>query len=302
MDFLQDKINDAYEYYLHTLTFSDPRVADWFLMQSPLPTIGIAILYLTFVWLGPKFMANREPFRFQYFMIFYNFSCVLLGCHIVKECLYCAYYKRQYNLFCQEVVYTDDEYELRVAKALWWFYFSKWYEMLDTVIFILRKKNQQVSFLHVYHHTSMFLLWWIGIKWVAGGLSVFGAMVNSFVHIIMYSYYGLSALGPMFYKYLWWKKYLTLLQFVQFVIGLAFAIQSIYFQCKFPLWMQWAFLFYGTSLIILFSNFYIHAYIKKERLPKSEVNTKNKQQNGVKSKKTKNGKISNGVSNGKKYK
>ena len=37
------------------------------------------------------------------------------------------------------------------------------------VFFILRKKNNQVTFLHVYHHTSMFLLWWIGVKWVAGG-------------------------------------------------------------------------------------------------------------------------------------
>ena len=27
----------------------------------------------------------------------------------------------------------------------------------------------QVTFLHVYHHASMAYLWWIGIKWVAGG-------------------------------------------------------------------------------------------------------------------------------------
>ena len=40
---------------------------------------------------------------------------------------------------------------------------------MDTIIFILRKKNDQVSFLHVYHHATMFSLWWIGVKWVAGG-------------------------------------------------------------------------------------------------------------------------------------
>lgn len=34
---------------------------------------------------------------------------------------------------------------------------------------ILRKKNDQVTFLHVYHHLSVFALWWIGVKWVAGG-------------------------------------------------------------------------------------------------------------------------------------
>lgn len=42
-------------------------------------------------------------------------------------------------------------------------------EFLDTVFFILRKKFNQVSFLHVYHHCTMFILWWIGIKWVPGG-------------------------------------------------------------------------------------------------------------------------------------
>lgn len=69
-------------YYFH---FADPRVADWFLMQSPLPTIAIAIIYLLTVWLGPKIMAKREAFDLHYFMVFYNFSCVLLGAHIVKE-------------------------------------------------------------------------------------------------------------------------------------------------------------------------------------------------------------------------
>ncbi len=58
---------------------------------------------------------------------------------------------------------------LQIASALWWYYISKGVEFLDTVFFILRKKFNQVSFLHVYHHCTMFILWWIGIKWVPGG-------------------------------------------------------------------------------------------------------------------------------------
>lgn len=58
---------------------------------------------------------------------------------------------------------------LQIASALWWYYISKGVEFLDTVFFILRKKFTQVSFLHVYHHCTMFILWWIGIKWVPGG-------------------------------------------------------------------------------------------------------------------------------------
>lgn len=40
------------------------------------------------------------------------------------------------------------------------------------------------------------------------------ALVNAFIHIVMYSYYGLAALGPAYQKYLWWKKYLTQMQLV----------------------------------------------------------------------------------------
>lgn len=42
----------------------------------------------------------------------------------------------------------------------------------------------------------------------------FHAMVNATVHVIMYFYYGLSAAGPRFQKYLWWKKYMTAIQLV----------------------------------------------------------------------------------------
>ena len=43
----------------------------------------------------------------------------------------------------------------------------------------------------------------------------FMGVLNTFVHIIMYSYFGLSALGPSVQKHLWWKKYVTKLQLVR---------------------------------------------------------------------------------------
>lgn len=42
----------------------------------------------------------------------------------------------------------------------------------------------------------------------------FGATINSSIHVLMYGYYGLAALGPQMQKYLWWKKYLTIIQMV----------------------------------------------------------------------------------------
>lgn len=60
---------------------------------------------------------------------------------------------------------------LQITDAVWWYYISKLFEFCDTFFFILRKKEQQLTFLHVYHHATMFSFWWIGIKWVPTGSS-----------------------------------------------------------------------------------------------------------------------------------
>lgn len=49
----------------------------------------------------------------------------------------------------------------------------------------------------------------------AGGHSTFFALLNTFVHIIMYFYYMVAAMGPQYQKFIWWKKYLTTLQMVR---------------------------------------------------------------------------------------
>lgn len=41
-------------------------------------------------------------------------------------------------------------------------------------------------------------------------------MVNSGIHVLMYTYYGLSVFGPAVSQYLWWKKYLTIMQLVSY--------------------------------------------------------------------------------------
>ncbi len=46
---------------------------------------------------------------------------------------------------------------VKVTNALWWYFISKAIEFLDTVWMILRKKFNQVTFLHVFHHSTMVL-------------------------------------------------------------------------------------------------------------------------------------------------
>lgn len=106
-----------------------------------------------------------------------------------------------------------------MAGAVWLYYIAKISELLDTVFFVLRKKERQISFLHLYHHTLMPVCAFIGVKYFAGGHGTLLGFINSFIHIIMYAYYLLSAMGPKVQKYLWWKKYITILQIVSSAIG-----------------------------------------------------------------------------------
>jgi elongation of very long chain fatty acids protein 7 len=95
------------------------------------------------------------------------------------------------------------------------YFIAKLTELLDTVFFVLRKKDNQVSFLHLYHHTVMPMISWGCTKYFPGGHGTFIGVINSFVHIVMYFYYMLAAMGPEFQKYLWWKHWITNLQMVR---------------------------------------------------------------------------------------
>ncbi len=64
--------------------------------------------------------------------------------------------------------------------------------------FVARKKFSQVSLLHVVHHGLMPLSVWPGARFVPGGHASFFSLLNTFVHIIMYAYYLLAAMGPRF--------------------------------------------------------------------------------------------------------
>jgi len=50
----------------------------------------------------------------------------------------------------------------------------------------------------------------------AGEQGVVIGFLNSVVHVIMYFYYMVAAMGPKYQKYIWWKKYMTWIQLVRF--------------------------------------------------------------------------------------
>lgn len=160
-----------------------------------------------------------------------------------------------------------------MVQVAWLFWFSKIIELMDTIFFVLRKKHGQITFLHIFHHSLMPWTWWWGVFYAPGGMGSFHAMVNSTVHVIMYFYYGLSAAGPRFQKFLWWKKYMTAIQLIQFVLVSLHATQYYFMDhCdyQFPTFIHLVWI-YGTTFFVLFSNFWVQAYVKGKRLPKQDI-------------------------------
>ena len=78
----------------------------------------------------------------------------------------------------------------------------------------------------------------------------------------MYLYYLLSALGPKVQKYLWWKRYITILQLAQFVMIFFHAIQPIFFECDYPRPASIMCAVTGIQYFILFTAFYKKTYKK----------------------------------------
>ncbi|KAH7986310.1 hypothetical protein HPB52_025065 [Rhipicephalus sanguineus] len=97
------------------------------------------------------------------------------------------------------------------------------------------------------------------------------AVINGAVHVVMYTYYFLSSLGPEVQKYLWWKRYITQLQLVQFVVLFVHSLMPFFFNCNYPrshtyITMSQAAFFFG-----LFMNFYVQSYQKKTHVATKSV-------------------------------
>uniref|UniRef100_A0A8C5QFB0 Elongation of very long chain fatty acids protein n=1 Tax=Leptobrachium leishanense TaxID=445787 RepID=A0A8C5QFB0_9ANUR len=148
-------------------------------------------------------------------LVVYNISLTLLSLYMFYE-LVTGLWEGGHNFFCQDT-HSGGDADMKIICVLWWYYFSKLIEFMDTFFFILRKNSHQITVLDVYHHASLLNIWWFVMNWVPCGHSYFGATLNSFIHVLMFSYYGLSAIAAM-RPYLWWKKYITQCQLTQCVL------------------------------------------------------------------------------------
>lgn len=76
-----------------------------------------------------------------------------------------------------------------------------------------------MTFLHVYHHAIMVICCYFYVRFVTGGGQPISlGIINSFVHVIMYGYYFFTSYKPQLKNSLCFKRHITELQMIQFMI------------------------------------------------------------------------------------
>jgi len=260
LSFIYGNLNMAYSME------PDERQNNWILMKTPLTTLMLSMMFILSVTVvGPWLMRGRPPVKgLKNLMVLYNAAQVILSTWIFYM-VSNGGWLTTYSWTCQLCDYSNSPQALMMLHGAYWYYFSKFIDFIDTIFFVAHKKYEHISLLHVVHHAIMPINMWFGIRYMPGGHLTLLGFLNSFVHMVMYTYYLLSALGPEFKKYLWWKKYLTKLQLTQFVIVILHSVQLAFVDCPISAAVtRWV---AGTSCIFLalFANFYWNAYILRSR-------------------------------------
>eukprot|EP00977_Amphora_coffeiformis_P010222 scaffold2366_cov159-Amphora_coffeaeformis.AAC.26 len=225
----------------------------------------ISTAYLVFVFVGSAIMKAGVPAMDPYPIKFvYNVSQIMLCAYMTLEAFFLAY--RNYGT-CMPCVGFDRE-NAPVANLLWLFYASKIWDFWDTIFIVLGKKWRQLSFLHVYHHWSIFLFYWLNVNVLYDGDIYLTILLNGFIHTVMYTYYFICmhTKDPKTGKSLpiWWKSSLTLMQLVQFVTMMSQGAYIIATGCG-NTRVTAAYVVYILSLFGLFVHFFISSYVKPKK-------------------------------------
>lgn len=131
----------------------DERTKTLFLMDQPLIIFAICFGYVVFVmYIGPKFMENRKPFELNQVMMMYNFAQVIFNIYVFREFMVNGWL--HYNLRCEPNDPAMTGKPLRMAQAAHLFFLSKFTDFFDTLFFLMRKKDSQITALHVFHHAT----------------------------------------------------------------------------------------------------------------------------------------------------
>lgn len=214
-------------------------------MFSPDIVYGMPFIYVNSILLLKIYMNNKNPYELKLALNIYNIIQILLNLYMIYGLKNIITFN---NIFGLNIIYTNNiDYYVKIH------YLSKYFDFLDTFFIILRKKNNQLSFLHIYHHMSVPIIWgFMIIEGHGNGTASFGCLINSLIHMIMYSHYLYTSLGfnnPF-------KKFITQAQLCQFFLFVIHSILVLIYENIVPRKYAYIQFLYQIPMITLFGNFY----------------------------------------------
>jgi len=232
----------------------------------------IALAYVLFVAIGSQvmnFLPAIDPYPIKFL---YNVSQIMLCAYMTLEGCFLAYRNNYTILPCEPY----NQHDPAIGNLLWLFYISKVWDFWDTIFIVLGKKWRQLSFLHVYHHTTIFLFYWLNSNVFYDGDIFLTIVLNGFIHTVMYTYYFIcmhtkdKSTGKSLP--IWWKSYLTMMQMVQFVTMMSQGSYLVVSQCdQSSLRVSSTYVVYILSLFFLFAQFYVESYMKPKKNKKTKA-------------------------------
>jgi hypothetical protein len=242
-------------------------------LMNPYHVVLIMISYLAVIASVRLIMIPFEKFQLKAFSLIHNLFLTCLSAYMMTEIIHQAVI-HNYRFWGNN--YDPTEGGWPMAKIIWLFYVSKIVEFIDTLIMALKKNDRQISFLHVYHHITIFAIWWLVTYMAPGGEAYYSAALNSFIHVIMYGYYFFSTLGVKQVSFI--KKYITMMQMTQFLTMMMQAGYDLYTEANgYPKLPTQILFFYMITLLVLFLNFFLkdQARLKEERKKTKETAASN---------------------------
>ncbi|XP_014473601.1 PREDICTED: elongation of very long chain fatty acids protein AAEL008004-like [Dinoponera quadriceps] len=245
----------------------DPKLREWPMMSSGYPLIIITLGYLYFIYIaGPRYMKDRPPYKLRTFILVYNIFQILANAWIVKEHIRGGWFT-EYGFILAWKPDIDSPNAQVLTNAFWWLILLKFFDYVETCTYVLRKKQKQISILHVYHHISVVIILWTTFRYYWDTRFTFLPLINCSVHVLMYTYYLSAACGPKVQQIVApFKRYMTEMQMVQLLFLLAYLLQVLHPSCDLPRGYRIVYALNGNVIIILFLfyNFYRESYVKKE--------------------------------------
>lgn len=126
----------------------DPRLHNFPLIGSFKPLICILLVYAAFVlYFGPKLMQNRMPFSLKKTLLFYNLSMSLINAYFFIRMLtnIDETWSRMLDVKFPLSFSTPTKRESEIIFECYLYLITKIIDLLDTVFFVLRKKESQVT-------------------------------------------------------------------------------------------------------------------------------------------------------------